>query len=57
MASVEPPSRVSIVAQLLRALYSGKSTPPASQRPKNIKSPFTKALRKYVETLHSRLVN
>lgn len=49
MGNVDPPSRASIAAQRLRDPKSGKSTLLASQRPKNTKSHYTRALKKYVE--------
>ncbi len=57
MANADPPSRASIVAQHSPAQQSGKSTPPASQKLKNIKSRCTNVLRRYVGTLHSLLIS
>lgn len=57
MANVDPPSRASTVARHLRAQSSGKATPPASQKLKNIKSPCTKGLKRCVCAIHSLLIS
>lgn len=57
MHNVETLSPVSIAARRSRVRSSGRPTLPASQRPRNTKSPCTQALKRYVAALDPRLIS
>jgi len=57
MRNVEHLSRVSIAARHLRVRPSGRPTLPASQRPRNTKSPCIQAPKRYVAALDPHLIS
>ncbi len=54
--NVRPPLHASIVMQRLRTLHNGRATHLVSLKPKNTKSPCTKAQRRCVHALYSSLI-